>query len=139
MKSINSEVQKLFDGYCMAKGITGLQMTPGFERIIWESVQMGLTVEDLTAVIRERRKGIQDGSRKHASILMRNLFGNDSSDVLDEAADIRSRNRVKVLDPAKRSILEQTGRPATPPGNPVVTSAEVVQKLREDFRKAADA
>ncbi len=141
MNSINPSISRLFDAYCMAKGITGLELNAYFERIIWESHQMGLTVEDLTAVIRERQKGIRDGSRNNASVLMRNIFGSESTgDVLDEAAALRSRGRVKVLNPAKTSVLRATGRPETTgTDKPAQTAQEVVERLKTGYTEVRKA
>lgn len=139
MESLDPRVMEMFRIYCETKGITGLEMNDYFQRLIWDAVQMGMTPEDLKSVIVDRQKGVRNGIRRPQSLLMRNLFGTEGgAEVMDEAAAIRSRGRIKVLDPARSSLLKQTGRPETTgTDKPAQTSAEVTEKLLKQFRESA--
>lgn len=136
MQSANPQVMELFRAYCEAKNLEGLEMNQYFERKIAEAMVMGLRPEDVTAVIRARQRAIREGSRRHESVLFRNIFGDESSgDVLDEAADLRSKQRIRPMDAARRSILMQTGREEKAAETPAKQAGET--ELISVLRKAA--
>lgn len=137
MESLNPHVNALFRAYCEAKNLEGLEMNQYFERKIAEAMVMGLTPADVVAVIRARQRAIRDGSRRHESVLFRNIFGDESTgDVLDEAADLRSKQRIKPMDSARQSILKQTGREEKAKETSVKPVGEV--SLLSILRKAAE-
>lgn len=136
MDSANPKIMELFRAYCEAKNLEGLEMNQYFERRIAEAMVMGLRPEDVTAVIRARQRAIREGSRRHESVLFRNIFGDESSgDVLDEAADLRSKQRIRPMDAARRSILKQTGREEKATETPAKPVGEV--SLIDQLKRAA--
>lgn len=128
--SIHPEVNALFDTYRELIGFPNLSMNAYYERLIWDAVKMGLTTEKLTAVFLERKKALREG-RPAKGTFIRHLFGDEATgDVLDEAANIEGRKRVRVMNPNKASVLRQTGRSDAVPVTEAKPVSEIVQKLK---------
>ncbi len=138
MNSIHPETQALFETYKELINAPGLECNMYYEALIFEATRMGLTPEKLRIVFLARKKAVREGKPAKGTFI-RHLFGLEATgDVLDEAANLEGMARIRLVDPAKASVLKATGRPAEPQSHSVVSSAEVVDKLRSDFRKAAD-
>lgn len=130
MLSIHPEVNALFDTYRELIGFPNLSMNAYYERLIWDAAKMGLTPEKLTAVFLERKKALREG-RPAKGTFIRHLFGDEATgDVLDEAANIEGRKRVRLMDPARASILRQTGRNDTVPSTEAKPVNQIIQKLK---------
>jgi len=130
METINPEVQNLFATYRELIGSPGLQLNAYYERLIWDAHKMGLTPESLIAVFLERKKAIREG-RSAKGTFIRHLFGEEATgDVLDEAANIEGRKRIRLMDHNKASVLRQTGRNDAAPVTEAKPVSEIIQKLK---------
>lgn len=132
MTSLNTTANELLAAYNAAMGLD-LAMNGAYERWLVEASDAGLTPDDLGLAIRARLKFNASGGFRKGTLLHHFVMGDDAIAItLNEAALVRSSMRVKVLDPAKASVLKATGRPATPPETEAqhVADIELVAALR---------
>ena len=130
MESISPEINAMHHAYCEATGFD-IPLAPYFERQWFEALNCGLTCDCVRLVIKERVRRIREQVRKPECLLLRNVAGSEAAifDVLQEAAAIRARMRVKVMSPGKAEVLRATGRPVEPDGN-VRPISEVIEAMR---------
>lgn len=116
-----------------------LPLNMAFERAWFEAMNNGVTPEMIEAVIAYRLQRIKIGVRNPECTRLRNLVGNDEkiAELLEDWAFLQSRKRMKIMDPARASVLRATGRSDQLPDRPAKPAAEVLAKLAEEFRKAA--
>ncbi len=109
---------------------------PSFERGWLTAHLSGMTPDMVRTVWKKRSQGVRLGERKEASTYLR-AFCSENDEVIgwivQEYAAIKSRERIRVLPKGKAEVLRATGRDASPASNSVVTSAEVVEKLKEGY------
>lgn len=131
MISANSNVNALHMVFCDTTG-WDLRMTATAERFWCECHMEGLTPEDLRAVIIYRKRLIKAGDRKQSCISIHNICGTSEAilDTLCDASMLRAMARKRTLDPARASILRQTGRSDTVPVSEAKPVAEIIQKLK---------
>jgi hypothetical protein len=87
-------------------------MLPAYERAWFSASQNGITPEMVGDVIRHRQERIKAGIRYIESLRIRNLVGDDESigNFVEEAHIVAAKKRIKVMDPARASVLRATGR-----------------------------
>lgn len=131
MESINPDINAIHKAYCEATGFD-LPLMSFFERQWYEALQCGLTCDCVKLVIKDRKRRIQEQVRKPECLLLRNIAGSEGAicDVVQEAAAIRARMRVKVMSPGKAEVLRATGRSDEPEQGPVRSIGEVIQAMR---------
>lgn len=114
MTSANQAVSDLHRTFCECTG-RDLNLTFTAERWWLEASTEGLTPEDLANVIQARQQAIRKGIRYQRCLALVNIVGSSEAilNTLDEAAEIRARKRVKMVDPARASVLRATERPVT--------------------------
>ncbi len=135
MISQSPEVCALHAAFCEVSG-QELPMLPSFERGWLTAHLSGMTPDMVRSVWKKRSQGVRLGERKEASTYLR-AFCSENDEVIgwivQEYAAIMAKARIRVLPKGKAEVLRATGRDASPPGNPVVTSSEVVEKLKEGY------
>lgn len=138
MTSLNANVTELHRVYCESMAIEpeDLPMTMTFEDWWLRAHISGVTCDHVRLVVKARLSfNRTSGMRK--GVELRHLIRSDEdvSILINEVAAIRAQQRVKVLDPAKASVLASTHRPPTVPETPAVHVGDL--KLLADLRKAA--
>lgn len=133
MESLSPEINAIHKAYCEALGYD-FPMLPRVERGWYDAIQYGMTPECVKAVVKDRQSRIKSGVRNKECLMFRNIAGSDEaiSDVLQEAAAITAKTRVKVYAPAKAEVLRATGRPDAPEQS----SAKPVGFYIEQMRRA---
>ena len=138
----NQNIQNILALHDEYVRLTGFSISIlGREHAWWEWERRGLTVADLRALVAEKRRRVKVGELPPASLSFRNLVANvDYAE--EDIAELRARRRVgPPMNPAKASLLRQTGRDVTP--RPQTQSArpcsEIVTKLASDPTAAAKA
>ncbi len=131
MQSINPEINSIHRAYCESTGFD-LNLTAFFERQWFEAMKEGLTADCVRLVIKERLRRIREGVRRPECLLLRNVAGTEGAiaDVLQEAAAIRARLRVKVFSSDKSDVLRATGRPAEPEQSEARPIGEYIEQMR---------
>lgn len=138
MTSLNPQINALFAAYLTATGFE-MSMSFGVERWCMESLGEGLTPEDITLSIAWRKDFNRKGSAKKSLMLYKMLMDSDArACVLNEAAEMRSRTRLRVMDPSRVSVLETTGRTAAVPVGEARPIAEVLKEGIASMNKAVD-
>ncbi len=123
--------------------LTGFKISLAGREWCWfEWIKRDLTLKDLRALVAETRRKIGRGELTTASLAFRNLVG--QVDYAEEnAAELRARARVgPPMNPAKASILRQTGRPSTlnaQPSPEAQSGGAIAQRLMSDPAAAAKA
>lgn len=133
MESISPAINELFQAYCCAVGLD-LPMTFTYERWIRDAMAMGLTCDMLGIVIKERiRLNKQGGFKMKLGLI--NLIGSedDVAKCLNEAAVVLASKRIKVMHPARATVLRQSGRKDDMP----VSDAKVVGDLLKNLKDSA--
>lgn len=133
MTSLHEPVNALHAAYCTAMCIE-LPLNFAFERWWLCAVNLGLTPEDVTLCVRERLKfNLRNQCKKGIEIKHLCRDEDDVAVVLNEVAVIRAGQRIKVMDPARASVLEATGRPATMPASEAkhVSDLDLIKQLRQ--------
>lgn len=116
-----------------------MPMNVSVERWICEAIAEGLTPEDVTLSIQSRKQFNARNSAQKSLMLHRMLMSSDDrAVVLNEAAEVRARRRVRVMDAGKAEVLRATGRPDTLPSPEAkhVSETQVIKAI-EALRKAA--
>lgn len=135
MNSLNPHINAMMAAYRQGTGYD-MPLNCSVERWCLEAILEGVTPEDITLSILSRRKFNARNSAQKSMLLHRMIMSaDDRAIVLNEAAEMRALARVKVLDPAKASVLASTHRPPTVPETQAVHVGDV--KLLADLRKAA--
>jgi len=131
MQSINAEINAIHAAYCEATSFE-LPMMPHFERQWFEAIQCGMTPDCVRLVVKSRIKRIAQEARRPESLLLRNFCGSEAAicDVIQEAAALRAKMRMKVYPVAKAEVLRTTGRPDEPEQGPLRHISEVIQEMR---------
>ncbi len=141
MISQSPEVNSLHKSFCEVSG-QELPMLPSFERGWLAAHLSGMTPDMVRAVWKKRSQGIRLGDRKEASTYLR-AFCSENDEVIgwivQEYAAIKAKERIRVLPKGKAEVLRATGRDASPQGNPTVTSAEVVERLKTGYTEVRKA
>jgi len=108
-------------------------MMPHFERQWHDALQCGMTTDDVKLVVKARMKRIAEKVRQPESLLLRNFCGSEAAicDVIQEAAAIRAKMRVKVFSAGKAEVLRATGRPDQPEQGRTMSMKEVIQGMKE--------
>lgn len=127
--SANPEVTALFQAYRDANSVPNLPFNMFYERLVFEAMQMGLTPDMIHAVIASRKRGKREG-RLVKGTHIQHIFGEDAAYVIDEFHHLQALGRVKVMNPARSSILRQTGRGTGIPGAEAKPVSEIIQKLK---------
>jgi len=132
MQSINPEINAIHQAYCEATTFE-LPMMPHFERQWFEALNCGMTCDCVKLVAKSRLRRIADKVRQPESLLLRNFCGSEAAicDVIQEAAAIRAKMRVKVFSAGKAEVLRATGRPDQPDQGPMRPISEVVEAMRQ--------
>ncbi len=132
MNSINPEINALHAAWCEAIGYEVRQMAR-HERGWRDALACGLTPDCVRLVVKARQARIRAGVRHDECLLFRNIAGSEEAiaDVLEEAAAIRAKLRVKVVPAGKAAVLRATGRPAEPETGPARPMAEVIEAMRK--------
>jgi len=121
--------------------LTGFKISlPGREWCWFEWLKRDLTAADLRLLVADTRTKIARGELTSASLQYRNLIG--QVDYAEEKiAELRARRRVgPPTDPAKASVLRQTGRSDSREQKTEIRNAgEIVAKLTTDPEAAARA
>jgi len=130
--SINPAINDIHQAYCESTGFD-LNLTPFFERQWFEAMKAGLTCDCVRLVIKERLRRIREGVRRPECLLLRNVAGTEMAigDVLQEAAMIRARMRVKVVPAGKAEVLRATGRSDESEQIPMRPVSEVIEAMRQ--------
>ena len=104
-----------------------------FERQWFEALKEGLTSDCVKLVIKERLIRIKEGVRRPECLLLRNIAGSEGAiaDVVQEAAAIRARMRVKVFPKDKSNVLRATGRPDEPEQGTMRPVGDVIRAMKE--------
>lgn len=135
MTSLNPQANALLDAYNAAMSLD-LPMNAAYERWLCEAHGIGLTAEDFALAIRSRLKFNANSGCKKGLLLHHFCMGVDNIAVtLNEAAVVRSQQRIKVVDAGKAEVLRATHRPATAPEGEAVRAGNL--KLIQDLRDAA--
>lgn len=131
MLSTTEAINKLFTAYLLALDIQ-MPLHMSFERYLFNAIKEGVTPEMITDVIRERKKRIRDGGRNPESLKLRNLIGDEDSigDLINEAAMLTALKRKHTMNPARASILRQSGRSDAVPGAEAKPVEQIIQKLK---------
>lgn len=131
MTSANPAVNALHASFCDTTG-WDLRMTATAERYWCECCMEGLTPEDLRAVITYRKRLIKAGDRRQSCISIHNICGTSEAilDTLCDASMLRAMVRKRTLDPARASILRQTGRSDAVPSAEAKPVSEIVKTLK---------
>ncbi len=129
MESINPAINEIHQVFCESLGY----QVPLRERQWYDALEMGMTSDDVKLVIRSRKERIKAGVRHDECLLLRNFIGNEDAiaDVIEEAAMLRARIRVKVFSPAKREVLRAAGRSDEPEQGNAVPMSEVIAAMRK--------
>jgi hypothetical protein len=132
MQSINPDINAIHAAYCEATSFE-LPMMPQFERQWYEALQCGLTYDCVKLVAKSRMRRVSDKVRQPECLLLRNFCGSEAAicDVIQEAAAIRAKMRVKVFPKEKAEILRATGRPDEPDQGPMRHISEVIECMRK--------
>ncbi|SRR6266576_4047703 len=132
MHSINPQINAIHQAYCEATTFE-LPMMPHFERQWYEALNCGMTCDCVKLVVKSRMRRIADKVRQPESLLLRNFCGSEAAicDVIQEAAAIRAKMRVKVFPKDKSDVLRATGRPDEPEQGPMRHISEVIQEMRK--------
>jgi len=138
MESINQNINALHASFCTARDIE-LELNQCHERFWHEALKAGITCESLTAAIKAREKRILAGVRHPECLKIKNLVGDSDkiAELLEEIAVINARKRIRLVDPARASILRATGRSDQVPEVPPQASREVIAKLAEELKRVA--
>ncbi len=134
MISINPAITLLHEAYNKAMGNLNLPMTVVYERMYFEAIQMGLTPEMMEICVRERVK-LNLTSQFKMKLGLYNLIGteDDTARIMNEAAVVLASRRKRIMEPAKASVLRQSGR-----SDQVQSSdAKLVGELLENLKKSA--
>ncbi len=128
----NTQVQDLHDAYCSALAIE-LPLTMTFERWWLAASNNGLTPDHVRLCVKERLR-FNLGNSFKKGLELRHLI-RDEDDVaimLNEAAVVRANTRIKVMEPAKASVLRATGRSDEVPTSEAkrVGDLELIERLR---------
>ena len=112
MDSISPAINSIHAAYCEALGYQ-FNMMQRHERGWYDALKYGMTPDDVKLVIKNRQARIKIGVRRDECILWRNIAGSEDaiSDVIEEAASLRARMRIKVIPSGKAEVLKATGRP----------------------------
>ena len=134
MDSICPEINAFHKAYCDALGYD-FPLLPNMERGWLDAMQSGMTIECVRLVVKDRQARIKAGVRNKECLLFRNIAGSEDAigDVLQEAAAIQARMRVKVVPAGKSEVLRATGRVA----EPEQTDAKPIGQVIDALRKAA--
>lgn len=129
MISTHPEVTALFEAYRDANSVPNLPFNMFYERLVYEAMQMGLTPDMVHAVISSRKRSKREG-RLVKGTHIQHIFGEDAAYVIDEFHHLQALGRVKVMNPARSSILRQTGRDTSLPAPDTKPVSEIIQKLK---------
>ncbi len=132
MQSINPEINAMHAAFCEALGHNIPQM-PRHERGWNDALHWGMTPDCVKLVIKARQARIKAGVRHPECLLFKNVAGTDEAiaDVIEEAAAIRAKMRVKVYSAGKAEVLRATGRPDAPEQGKTMPFSEVIKGLRK--------
>lgn len=143
MESINPDVTQLHVSYNKAMGFTDvgleLPMMPAYERMYFESLKQGFTAEHMDLCVRERIR-LNLSSQFKMKLGLHDLIGDEAATArsMNEANIVLASRRKKVMDPAKASVLNQTGRPTDLPKKDPEQAKEILKRGMEDLRKAIE-
>lgn len=134
MDSINPAINAIHAAFCAATGYQ-FNMMQKHERGWYDALKFGMTPDDVKLVIKNRQARIKIGVRRDECILWRNIAGSEDAiaDVIEEAASLKAKMRIKVVPVRKAEVLRATGRPA----EPEQTSAKPISEYLKDLRIAA--
>ena len=132
MDSINPEINAMHWAYCEALGYE-FPLLPNMERGWSDALKIGMTPECVRMVVKDRQARIKAGVRKPECLMFRNIAGSEEAigDVMQEAAAIRAKMRVKVVDSGKAQVLRATGRSAEPEQSTAKPISEYIEALRK--------
>ncbi len=135
MQSISPEINAMHEAFCEALGYD-VAMHGCTERYWYEAIKLGMTLEDIRLIVKNRQKRIKAGVRHEECLKIRNIAGSEESiaDALEESAGIKAKLRVKVFSPAKREVLKATGRPDEPEQGQMRPVSEVIQAMKQAAR-----
>lgn len=131
MQSINESINAIHQAYCEATTFE-LPMMPQFERQWHDALQCGMTCDCVRLVVKSRMARIRDKVRQPECLLLRNFAGSEAAicDVLQEAAMLRAKMRIKTFCPGKAEVLRSTGREDEPEQEKMRPVSEVLQAMR---------
>ena len=139
MQSINIDITRLHASFNQATGFN-VPMTMVSERRWFEAIKSGVTAEQVAEVIAYRQKRIIAGVRHPESIFIRGLVGDDEriADFIEEACMLQAKKRhqLKVMEPARASVLRVTGRSDQVPEQPPRTGKEALGQALEELKRA---
>ena len=106
---------------------------PQFERQWFEALNCGVTPDCVRLVVKSRLRRIADKVRQPECLLLRNFCGSEAAicDVIQEAAALRAKMRVKAFIPGKSEVLKATGRLDQPEQGTMRPVSEVIQAMRK--------
>lgn len=138
MESINPQVNNLFHTYTLMTGFEmGLSMAS--ERWLTDCINDGITPEDLGMAINGRRLWNLTHECKKSLLLHKMVRDpEDRAILINEIAEIKARKRIKVMEPAKASVLRQTGRSTDPPQKDAEQAKEALKRGMDEMRKALE-
>lgn len=119
MESINPQINALHSAHCSARNLV-LDLRPTQERWYHDALKAGITPDMLYEVIKHRQRRILAGVRREESVYIRNLVGSEEAidNLLEEAAMLASRKRIRVMPPDQASVMRTTGRSDQVPDKP---------------------
>lgn len=132
MESLNASINAIHQAYCESTTFE-LPMMPHFERQWYEAIQCGMTPDCVRMVVKSRLQRVKDKIRQPESLLLRNFCGSEAAicNVLEEAAALRARMRIKVYPASKSEVLRATGRSDQPEQEPTRSIKDVLKAMRE--------
>jgi len=128
MISINQTVTDLHHAYCSAMGLD-LPMNACYER--WW-LASGLTPEQVEICIASRLKFNRAHPGHGKGLELKHLIRSDEdvAVVINEVAVVLSERRVRVMEPARASVLRATGRSDAVAQPDAVHVGEYIEKMR---------
>lgn len=118
MDSISAHITDLHRAYCYAAGLDpeDMPMNACWERWWYQAIEMGVTQEHVELGVAERLRVKRSGGM-NKGLELRHLIKSEEtiSELLNEVAVIKARQRIKRQDPAKLSVLAAVGRTTEPP------------------------
>ncbi|HOC56631.1 MAG TPA: hypothetical protein PKI20_13495 [Verrucomicrobiota bacterium] len=131
------KIRALHSAYVLHSGLAiGLDMYR--ERVWFEWLRRGFTLEDLKLVIRYLRAGIRDGQRNRGALRFSNLIAQPDR-FEEDLAEARAQARPRHADPARAAVLRASGRPGDPAGAPAKAAGQIAAKIVSDPVAAAKA
>lgn len=132
MDSINPAINAIHEAFCAAVGYQ-LPMMQKHERGWYDALKYGMTPDDVKLVVKNRQARIKIGVRRDECIFWRNIAGTEDAiaDVIEEAAALRAKMRIKVYPASKAQALRATGRDSEPEQSNAKPIGEYIEAMRK--------